>query len=435
MRIVAKSQTSFDISRPGWYDGTNVFSDAAEDWMDFKFLKDNELVVPAQTKIALIVMDGLGGLPMEPGGKTELESARKPNLDALAAQSALGLADPVAPGITPGSGPGHLGIFGYDPMQYEIGRGVLEALGIDFDLGPQDVAARGNFCTVDAAGNLTDRRAGRIATELNVELVKLLRTIKLPGVKVFVETVKDYRFVLVLRGPGLGDALSETDPQRVGVPPLAARALMPTARKSARLVNQFIKQARALLADKHPANMIMLRGFAKRPAIPSYQQVFGLRAAAIAVYPMYRGLAKLLGMNTLAVPGEAIADEFTVLEKNWNDFDFFYLHVKKTDSAGEDGDFARKAHVIEELDAQLPRLLALKPDVVIVGGDHSTPALLKAHSWHPVPVMLYSRVVRADGIAEYGERACVRGSLGHLRSKELMPIALANAGRLTKFGA
>ncbi len=403
--------------------------------MDFKFLKDNELVVPAQTKIALIVMDGLGGLPMEPGGKTELESARKPNLDALAAQSALGLADPVAPGITPGSGPGHLGIFGYDPMEYEIGRGVLEALGIDFDLGPQDVAARGNFCTVDAAGNLTDRRAGRIATELNVELVKLLRTIKLPGVKVFVETVKDYRFVLVLRGAGLGDALSETDPQRVGVTPLAARALKPTARKSARLVNQFIKQARALLADKHPANMIMLRGFAKRPAIPSYQQVFGLHAAAIAVYPMYRGLAKLLGMQMLAVPGEAIADEFAVLEKNWNDFDFFYLHVKKTDSAGEDGDFARKAHVIEELDAQLPRLLALKPDVVIVGGDHSTPALLKAHSWHPVPVMLYSKMVRADGIAEYGERACVRGSLGHLRSKELMPIALANAGRLTKFGA
>jgi 2,3-bisphosphoglycerate-independent phosphoglycerate mutase len=233
----------------------------------------------------------------------------------------------------------------------------------------------------------------------------------------------------------LGDALSETDPQRVGVPPLAARALKPTAKKSVRLVNQFIKQARALLADKHPANMIMLRGFAKRPAIPSYFDVFGLRAAAIAVYPMYRGLAKLLGMKTFAVPGEAIADEFTVLEKNWNDFDFFYLHVKKTDSAGEDGDFARKAHVIEELDAQLPRLMALKPDVVIVGGDHSTPALLKAHSWHPVPVMLYSKVVRADGIAEYGERACARGSLGHLRSKELMPIALANAGRLTKFGA
>ena len=405
--------------------------------MDFRFLKDNELVVPAQTKIALIVMDGLGGLPMEPGGKTELESARKPNLDALAAQSALGLADPVAPGITPGSGPGHLGIFGYDPMEYEIGRGVLEALGIDFDLGPNDVAARGNFCSVDAAGNITDRRAGRIETESNKELVKALRQIRLPGVEIFVETVKDYRFVLVLRGKGLGDALTETDPQRLGVPPLPVKAHRreTASQKTARLVNNFIAQAKKLLVDQHPANMILLRGFAKRPAIPSYEQVFGLRAASIAVYPMYRGLSKLLGMKTLQVPGESIADEFTVLEKNWNDFDFFYLHVKKTDSAGEDGDFARKARVIEELDAQLPRLLALKPDVVIIGGDHSTPALLKSHSWHPVPVLLYSKYVRADGIAEYGESACARGSLGHLRSKDLMPIALANAGRLTKFGA
>ena len=401
--------------------------------MDFNLLKD--LLVPAQTKIALVVMDGLGGLPFEPGGKTELESARKPNLDALAAQSALGLADPVAPGITPGSGPGHLGIFGYDPLQFEIGRGVLEALGIDFDLGPNDVAARGNFCSVDAKGNLTDRRAGRIATELNVELVKLLRTIQLDGVQVFVETVKDYRFVLVLRGDGLGDSLSETDPQRLGVPAMPVHAHNPESERTAQLANRFIEQARKLLADKHPANMVLLRGFAKRPAWLNYEQAFGLRAAAIAVYPMYRGLGKLLGMKTIQVDGESIADEFTALEKNWNDFDFFYLHVKKTDSYGEDGNFAAKTHVIEELDAQLPRLLALKPDVVIVGGDHSTPALLKSHSWHPVPVILYSKFVRADGIAEYGERACARGSLGRLPSKDLMPIALANAIRLNKFGA
>ncbi len=401
--------------------------------MDFQLLK--QLVVSGQTKIALIVMDGLGGLPLEPRGKTELESARKPNLDALAAQSVLGLADPVAPGVTPGSGPGHLGIFGYDPLQYEIGRGALEALGIDFELGPNDVAARGNFCSVDEKGLLTDRRAGRIATELNRELTELLRAVKLPGVQVFVETVKDYRFVLVLRGKGLGDALSETDPQRVGVAPLPVKALNAQARKSAKLANAFIAQARKLLASKEPANMIMLRGFAKRPAIPSFEQVYGLRAAAIAVYPMYRGLARTLGMQILPVGGESIADEFTTLEKYWNDFDFFYLHVKKTDSAGEDGDFEKKVHVIEELDAQLPRLLALKPDVVIVGADHSTPALLKSHSWHPVPVLLYSKYCRADSIAEYGERACARGSLGRMPAKDLMPLALANALRTTKFGA
>lgn len=401
--------------------------------MEFKLLKD--LLMPAQTKIAMIVMDGIGGLPLTPGGKTELESARKPNLDALAAQSALGLADPVAPGITPGSGPGHLGIFGYDPLQFEIGRGVLEALGIDFDLGPNDVAARGNFCTVDADGKLTDRRAGRIATNVNVELVKVLRTIKIPGVQVFVETVKEHRFVLVLRGKGLGDALTETDPQRLGVPALPVKALDAKSAKSAKVINQFIKQARKLLADKHPANMVLLRGFAKKPKWQNYEEAFGLRAAAIAAYPMYRGLGKLLGMQTLKVEGETIADEFTTLEKYWDDFDFFYLHVKKTDSYGEDGNFDGKVHVIEELDAQLPRLLALKPEVIIVGGDHSTPSLLKSHSWHPVPVMLWSKVVRADGIGEYGERACARGSLGRFPSRDLMPMALANAQRLTKFGA
>lgn len=401
--------------------------------MDFELLKS--LIVPGQSKIAMIVMDGLGGLPLQPGGKTELESARKPNLDALAKQSILGLADPVGPGITPGSGPGHLGLFGYDPLRYEIGRGVLEALGIDFDLGPNDVAARGNFCSVDEEGKLTDRRAGRIPTDLNRELVKLLRTIELDNIQTFVETVRDYRFVFVMRGQDLGDALSETDPQRLGVPSLAVEPLRPESIKSAQLANEFVAQARKLLKDKHPANMILLRGFAKRPTIPTFAQVYGLRAAAIAVYPMYRGLTKLLGMKTLPVQGESIADEFSTLEKNWNDFDFFYLHVKKTDSMGEDGNFDGKVHVIEELDAQLPRLMALQPDVVVVGGDHSTPALLKSHSWHPVPVLLYSKYCRADNIAEYGERACAVGSLGRLPSQDLMPIALANALRLTKFGA
>lgn len=403
--------------------------------MDFKFLQD--LIVPAQTKIAMIIMDGLGGLPLEPGGKTELETARTPNLDALAAQSALGLTVPVGPGITPGSGPGHLGIFGYDPIRYEIGRGALEALGVDFDLSPDDVAARGNFCSVDAAGLLTDRRAGRIPTDANKELAKLLRTINIDGVEFFVETVKEHRFAFVMRGSGLGDALTETDPRKTGAPVLPVRALKPDSEKAAQLVNQFIEQARKLLAaytPKQPANMILLRGFAKYPTMPTYPELFGLRAAAIAVNGMYRGVAKLVGMKALKVDGDTLADEFTALEKNWNDFDFFYLHVKKTDTAGEDGDFARKVRVIEEVDALMPGLLALKPDVVIVSGDHSSPALLKSHSWHPVPTLLYAKYVRADGIAEFGERACARGSLGVLPAKDVMPIALANAQRIAKFG-
>ena len=401
--------------------------------MDLRFLQ--ELVVPAQTKIAMLIMDGLGGLPLEPGGKTELETARKPNLDALAGQSALGLTVPVAPGITPGSGPGHLGIFGYDPIQYEIGRGALEALGVGFDLGPQDVAARGNFCSVDAAGVLTDRRAGRIPTAVAVELANLLRTIRIDGVEFFVETVKEHRFAFVMRGSELGDALTETDPHKTGVPPLGVRALTPDSEKAARVANQFVEQARMLLADKTTANMILLRGFARFPGMLTYQELFGLRAAAVAVNGMYRGVARLVGMTVLNVDGDTLADEFATLERNWNGFDFFYLHVKQTDTAGEDGDFARKVRVIEEVDALMPRLMALKPDVVIVSGDHSSPAVLKSHSWHPVPTLLYSKYVRSDGIAAFGERACARGSLGLLPAKDVMPIALANALRITKFGA
>jgi 2,3-bisphosphoglycerate-independent phosphoglycerate mutase len=404
--------------------------------MDLKFLQD--LVMPAQTKIAMIIMDGLGGLPLEPGGKTELETARTPNLDLLAAQSVLGLTVPVGPGITPGSGPGHLGIFGYDPIQYEIGRGALEALGVDFDLGPNDVAARGNFCSVDAAGLLTDRRAGRVPTDVSKELARLLRTIRMDGVEFLVETVKEHRFAFVMRGSGLGDALTETDPHKTGVPPLPVRALKSDSEKAARLANQFVEQAHTLLAaytPRQPVNMILLRGFAKLPTIPTYQDLFGLRAAAIAVNGMYRGVARLVGMRVLPVDGDTLADEFTTLEKHWNDFDFFYLHVKQTDTAGEDGDFAGKVRVIEEVDALMPRLLALKPDVVVVGGDHSSPAVLKSHSWHPVPTLLYAKHVRADGLAEFGERACGRGSLGVVPAKDVMPIALANALRIAKFGA
>ena len=400
--------------------------------MDFEFLQ--ELIIPAQTKIAMIIMDGLGGLPMEPGGKTELETARTPNLDALAMQSALGLTVPLGPGITVESGPGHLGIFGYDPIQYRIGRGVLEAVGVEFDLGPKDVAARGNFCSVDAAGVVMDRRAGRIPTDASKELSKFLTT-KIEDVEIFVETVREHRLAIVLRGPELGAALTGTDPLKNGKPPLPLHSLNPDSEKTARIVNQFIERARTLLASRQPANMILVRGFDSYPRLPLFPEVFGLHAAAIAVNPTYRGIAKLVGMQVLKVDGGTVADEFTALEKNWSDYDFFYLHVKNTDIAGEDGDFARKVSVIEEVDALMPRLMALKPDVMIVSGDHSTPAVLKGHSWHPVPTLLYGKYVRADGIAEFGERACARGGLGVLPAKDIMPLALANAQRIEKFSS
>jgi 2,3-bisphosphoglycerate-independent phosphoglycerate mutase len=401
--------------------------------MDMDFL--HKLITPAETSMIMLIMDGLGGLPREPGGKTELETANTPNLDALAAQSALGLTVPVGPGITPGSGPGHLAIFGYDPIQFEIGRGALEALGVDFDMGPADVAARGNFCTVDSTGILTDRRAGRLPTEDSRKLVELLRTIEIDGVEFFVEPVKEHRFALVLRGPGLGDALSETDPLKNGVAPFPVKALNEQSQKTARYINLFIDQARIILALQNPANMILLRGFARFPSIPSYRELFGLNAAAIAMHGMYRGVARMVGMTVLNVDGNTLSAEISTLENNWHKFDFYYVHVKKTDTCGEDGNFEGKVRAIEEVDAMLPRLMALNPDVLIVGGDHSSPAVLKAHSWHPVPLLLYSRYVRPDGIREFGETACRQGGLGILPAKDVMAIALANAKRINKYGA
>lgn len=395
----------------------------------------HRLTIPAETRIVMIIMDGLGGLPRQPGGRTELETACTPNLDALAERSALGLTVPAGPGITVGSGPGHLAIFGYDPIEHEIGRGALEALGVDFELRREDVAARGNFCTVDASGIILDRRAGRLPTTAACELLELLGSVQIDGVELFLRPVKEHRFAFIMRGPGLADALSDTDPQQVGVQPLVVQATQPAAQKAARVANRFIEEARRLLAGRSPANMIMLRGFASLPKIPTFQELYGLRPAAVALHGMYRGVARLAGMEVLPIKGRTVADEFAVLEECWHDFDFFYLHVKKTDTCGESGDFDGKVRAIEEVDALIPRLLALRPDVIIVGGDHSSPAVLRAHSWHPVPALLFGPHVRADGIAEFGERACLRGSLGVLPATHIMPLALANAGRLTKYGA
>ncbi|MSP13271.1 MAG: 2,3-bisphosphoglycerate-independent phosphoglycerate mutase [Chloroflexi bacterium] len=399
---------------------------------DFALLRD--LLIPNKTKIFLLVMDGLGGLPMEPNGLTELETADTPNMDRLATEGIVGLHIPIRPGLTPGSGPAHLGLFGYDPLTYVIGRGALEAVGIGFDLQPHDLAARGNFCTIDSSGKVTDRRAGRISTTVNESLCTRLSQIQIPGAQVFVKMVEEHRFLLVLRGQGLSDKLNESDPQQPGVPPVDIRAEVPEAETAADIVRSFINQARKLLQDQHPANMILLRGFSHRPSWPQYQDVYGLKAASIAVYPMYRGVAQLVGMQELPT-GHTIADEVTTLEEHWHKFDFFFLHVKKTDSYGEDGNFKAKVAIIEEVDQLMPRILALKPDVLIITGDHSTPALMRTHSWHPVPVLLWGRTVRPDTVQSFGERPCLAGGLGTFLSLELMPLALAHAQRLTKFGA
>lgn len=393
------------------------------------------LAQPGKSKIILLVLDGLGGVPPEPGGMTELERAETPNLDGLASAGICGLHEPVGPGITPGSGAGHLALFGYDPLEYEVGRGVLSALGTDFDLTARDVAARGNFCSLDENGLVTDRRAGRISTEKNRALCQLLRKIDLPGAELFVETVKEHRFLLVLRGDELSGDIEDTDPQRAGKEPLPPQARTDAARHTAQLVEQFLSQAREQLAEHHPANMILLRGFAKFPDWPTFQDAFGLRAAAIADYPMYRGVAKLLGMKALSTEA-ALEEKISMARKHWDHFDFFFIHVKPTDSSGEDGDFDRKVAEIEKADQALPGLLELGPDVVIVTGDHSTPAVLASHSWHPVPLLMWAKHCRSDMVERFGERACLTGALGpRLPASQIMPIALANALRMEKFGA
>lgn len=402
--------------------------------MPFDYLPP--LLRASSTKIVLLVMDGLGGLPMEPGGPTELEAAHKPNMDRLAREGMLGQIVPIRAGITPGSGPAHLALFGYDPLQYEIGRGVLEAVGVGLEVRKGDVAVRGNFCTLDAAGNIVDRRAGRISSEEAAPLVERLKTIALPGVEVEVRQVREYRFAMVMRGEGLSAEIEDTDPQRTGVPPLRAVARTPAAVPTAKLFNEWIAKANELLSNQSKANGITLRGFASHPDLPDFGKSYGLRPACISVYPMYRGVARLVGMEIVAFSGETPQDEFAALAKVWDDYDFFFIHIKKTDSRGEDGDFQGKVQVIEGVDAALPQLLALNPDVLILTGDHSTPALMRTHTWHPVPFLLWApATVRPDDQTTFGERACARGGLGTFPAMDVMPLALAHAGRLEKFGA
>ena len=399
--------------------------------IDLPFL--DEIARPSPTRILLLVVDGLGGAPHPDTGKTELETARLPNLDSLAAESACGLTTPVLPGITPGSGPGHMALFGYDPVKYLMGRGVLEALGSGIEMVQGDVAARGNLCTVDDQGLIRDRRAGRIPTAESAPLVELLDKIEVPGVDVSVYPVQDYRFVLLLRGDGLSDAITGTDPQIEGAAPLESQPLAEHARKTADAVNRFAGSARAVLAGRDRANMVVLRGFSGVPNLPDFGAGYRLNPAAIAAYPMYRGLAQLVGMKIVPTGGDFDA-ELDTLESVSQDHDFIFLHYKPADAAGEDGDFDAKVRALEELDARIPRLLATEPDVLVVAGDHASPAIIAGHGWQPVPLLIRSRYTRDEGVAAFSERAFRGGSLGSLAAQNVMLLAMAHAEKLNKYG-
>ncbi len=388
-------------------------------------------------KIIMLVLDGVGGIPVKEHKGSELQAANTPNLDALARESSCGLLDIVGPGITPGSGPGHLSLFGYDPLHYDVGRGVLSALGIDFDLHEGDVPARVNFATIDKDGKIADRRAGRIDDETNRRITQKIKdNVKLDyDAEYFFETEKEHRAVFVLRGKDLSGELSDTDPQIEGMEPQPVEALADEAKKTAEIVTDFINQVRDILVDEEKANMILMRGFDYFQPFPSLYDRFKLRAVCIAEYPMYRGVSKLLGMKLMPQP-EIIEDRFRVVEDIYGDaFDFYFVHVKKTDSNGEDGNFQGKARVLEEIDKHIPRLLKLNPEVLIVTGDHSTPCAMKSHSWHPVPTLLNSKYAIKDDVTEFNEIACAKGILGVRPGVQLMGLALANALRLDKYGA
>lgn len=397
----------------------------------------HKLIQKNKTKIFMFILDGLGGLPVN--GKTELEAANIPNLDEIARRSATGLHIPVDYGITPGSGPGHLGIFGYNPKQWEIGRGVLEALGLGIELTDRDVAIRCNYATLQE-GLVKDRRAGRIPTEKNKALTaRLQQEIRqIDEAEIIFSPGMEHRFAVVLRFPEPlehnSDMVNDTDPQKIGKPPLKPEPGNPQSERVARIADKLIKRVAELLKDEEPANYILLRGISQVPRIPTMEEVFGLKALAIAIYPMYRGLARLIGMDTPPVNGD-IKEEIDFLRDNIEDYDFFFVHIKKVDSYGEDGNFDGKAKKIEEFDSFLPEILSLKPGVLIITGDHSTPALMKEHSWHPVPVLIHAPYVLGGLSGGFSERECLKGELGIFPAYHILPLALANAGRLKKFGA
>jgi 2,3-bisphosphoglycerate-independent phosphoglycerate mutase len=404
--------------------------------MDYSKIYE-KLARPQGGNIIMLVLDGIGGIVDEKAHGTELQVAHTPNLDTLAKESSCGLLQIVGPGITPGSGPGHLSLFGYNPIEYDIGRGVLSALGVEFDLQPGDVPARVNFATIDKEGKIVDRRAGRIDDTTNWRVSQKIKDkVKLDyDVEYFFETEKEHRAVFVLRGKNLSGDLSDTDPQMVGYAPLNVKPLSEKAEFTAKIIQRFIDKTRAVLSDEAKANMILMRGFDYYQLFPSLYERFKLRGVCIAEYPMYRGVSKLLGMDLVPHP-PIIADRFKALADVYGDkYDFYFVHVKKTDSNGEDGNFDGKVKVIEEIDKHIPLLLQLNPDVLIVTGDHSTPAVMKSHSWHPVPVLLHSKYAIKDDVRQFNELACSKGILGTMPGMNLMGLALANALRLDKFGA
>ncbi|MBA12433.1 MAG: 2,3-bisphosphoglycerate-independent phosphoglycerate mutase [SAR202 cluster bacterium] len=400
--------------------------------IDFPYISN--ICKSTNSKIVMLVADGLGGMHHPDYAATELETAKIPNLDKLASISSCGVSTPVLPGLTPGSGPGHMGLFGYDPIKYLLGRGILEGIGIDAPIEHGDVVARGNFCTLDEEMNILDRRAGRISNEQGVSLTNKLNSIVIDNVNVNVHHVMGYRFVLVFKGDGLSDLITDTDPQITGVNPLMSQAKSKNADKTANAVNEFVSKANALFKDDDgPANGLLLRGFSSLPSLPDFNSSYKLKSVAIASYPMYRGIANLMGMDVIKGLND-FNEEINALRSNFNEYDFFFLHYKPADSAGEDSNFEQKVKALEDLDSYIEEILDINPNVLVVCGDHSTPSYMGSHSWHPVPFIIKSQYSQPNSTGVFTELSCRNSEIGSIKAKELMFTVLAHAGKLNKFG-
>jgi 2,3-bisphosphoglycerate-independent phosphoglycerate mutase len=405
-------------------------------------------------KILILICDGLGDRPVGAlKGKTPLEAAPRPNMNHFAKGGACAIIDIIAPGVRPGSDTAHLALLGFDPYKVYTGRGPFEAMGVGMEVRPGDVAFRCNFSTVNDKMEIEDRRAGRIK-EGTAELARALDGWEYEGVKVYFKEGTEHRGVLLLRALGLSPLVSDPDPHEEGVRPHECLPKAPEAALTARVVNAFVKRSHEILmehpvnrerikAGKRPANIILPRGAGMMPHLPSFQERFGMKCAAIAGVALVKGICRVAGMELLDVKGATggldtdMDAKMKAALKALDSHDMVLVNIKAADLCGHDGDYKMKSKVAGRIDKALGLLRKDLPEDAhfALTADHSTPCCAKDHTGDPVPLAIYGRHVRTDGVQTFGERACAGGGLGRLRGTDLLQVMLDLAGRSEKFGA
>ena len=404
-------------------------------------------------KVVLVIIDGLGDRPIsELKDQTPLEAANTPNLDYFATNGITGIMNAIDVGIRPGSDTSHLAIFGYDPETHYTGRGIFEAAGIGMELKKGDIALRGNFATVTEDLIIVDRRAGRI--ENVSKLADALNGMKIDGVRFFVKAGVMHRAGVVLRGSNLSHMVSDNDPHEVGVKVKQVKALDNTeeAKFTASVINKFLEEAHKILKEHEvnkkrrkerllEANYILLRGASKLTHFEPFEKKYKLKACCIAGAGLYKGIAKVLGMDVLQVKGATgtantdINAKFIAAKKALAKYDFVFVHIKYADNYAEDGNVFGKLKFIEKIDDALIHLIGIKDTLIVITADHSTPCKLKAHSGDPVPIVMFGEGVRTDKVKEFNERSCMQGGLGRIKGKDLMNEILNLIGKAKLYGA